>query len=127
MLLDFATNPRGTTHAYFVCSGRAAKKTDCTRRGVPVQVTERLVAESYASITISEDHCRHFAAEVDAAFDKHGTGGDQVFADLTANRARLEAESDKLLAAHFADAIDLPALNGTKTASEPDSQTSTIA
>ena len=25
MLLDFATNPRGTTYAYFVCSGRASK------------------------------------------------------------------------------------------------------
>mgnify|MGYP002135274477 CR=1 FL=1 len=28
MLLDFATNPRGTTYAYFICSGRAAKKND---------------------------------------------------------------------------------------------------
>lgn len=27
MMLDFATNPRGVTYAYFVCSGRAAKKT----------------------------------------------------------------------------------------------------
>lgn len=54
MLLDFATNPRGTTYAYFVCSGRAAKKTTCTRRAVPVTVAERLVADSYASITISD-------------------------------------------------------------------------
>ena len=110
MLLDFATNPRGTTYAYFVCSGRAAKKTDCTRRAVPVQVAERLVEDSYASITISEADYRHLAAEVDAAFDKRNAGKDQKFADLTANRARLEAESDKLLAAHFADAIDLPTL-----------------
>ena len=110
MLLDFATNPRGTTYAYFVCSGRAAKKTDCTRRAVPVQVAERLVADSYANITISEGDYRHLAAEVDAAFDKRNAGKDQEFADLTANRARLEAESDKLLAAHFADAIDLPTL-----------------
>ena len=110
MLLDFATNPRGTTYAYFVCSGRAAKKTDCTRRAVPVQVAERLVADSYASITISEGDYRHLAAEVDSAFDKRSAGRDQEFADLTANRARLEAESDKLLAAHFADAIDLPTL-----------------
>ena len=110
MLLDFATNPRGTTYAYFVCSGRAAKKTNCTRRAVPVQVAERLVEDSYANITISEDDYRHLAAEVDAAFDKRGTGRDQEFADLTANRARLEAESDKLLAAHFTDAIDLPTL-----------------
>ena len=110
MLLDFATNPRGTTYAYFICSGRAAKKTTCTRRAVPVQVAERLVEDSYASITISEDDYQHLAAEVDAAFDEQSAGRNQEFADLTANRARLEAESDKLLAAHFADAIDLSTL-----------------
>jgi len=108
MLLDYATNPRGTT--YFVCSGRAAKKTTCTRRAVPVQVAERLVQDSYASITISEDDYQHLAADVDAAFDQRSAERDQELADLTANRARLEAESDKLLAAHFADAIDLPTL-----------------
>ena len=42
--------------------------------------------------------------------DKHSADRDQQSADLTANRAGLEAESDKLLAAHFADAIDLGAL-----------------
>ena len=110
MLLDFATNPRGTTYAYFVCSGRAAKKTPCTRRAVPVQVAERLVEDSYRSITISENDYRTIAAKVDAAFDKRSAGKDQEFADLAANRARLEAESDKLLAAHFADAIDLATL-----------------
>ena len=110
MLLDFATNPRGTTYAYFVCSGRAAKKTTCTRRAVPVQVAERLVEDSYRSITISEDDYRRLAAEVDAAFDKRSASKDQEIADLTTHRSRLEAESDKLLAAHFADAIDLPTL-----------------
>ncbi len=110
MLLAFATNPRGTTYAYFVCSGRAAKKTPCTRRAVPVHLAERMVAVSYAAITISEADYQNLSAKVDAAFDKRGAGRDQEFADLTANRARLEAESDKLLAAHFADAIDLPTL-----------------
>jgi hypothetical protein len=110
MLLDFATNPRGTAYAYFVCSGRAAKKTTCTKPAVPVLVSERLVEDSCRSITISEDGCRHPAAEIDAAFDEQSAGRDQEFADLTANRAHLEAESDKLLAAHFADAIDLPTL-----------------
>ncbi|WP_436326359.1 recombinase family protein [Brevibacterium sp. FAM 27836] len=110
MLLDFATNPRGTTYAYFVCSGRAAKKTSCTRRAVPVAVAERLVADSYASITISDQTYRDLAKRVDTAFDKRMAGRDQEIADLMANRAKLESESDKLLAAHFADAIDLPTL-----------------
>lgn len=64
MLLDFATNPRGTTYAYLVCSGRAAKTTNCTRRAVPVQVAERLVEDSYASISISEDDYRSLAAHL---------------------------------------------------------------
>src|SRR5690625_5110103 len=110
MLLDFATNPRGTTYAYFVCSGRASKKTSCTRRAVPVAVAERLVADSYASITINVATYRHLATEVDAAFDSRMAGRDQEIADLMANRAKLESESDKLLAAHFADAIDLSTL-----------------
>lgn len=88
--------------------------TTCTltalSRAVPVQVADRLVEDSYVSITISEDDYQHLAAEVDAAFDERGAGPDHEFADLTANRARLEAESDKLFAAHFADAIDLPTL-----------------
>ena len=110
MLLDYATNPRGTTYAYFVCSGRAAKKTTCTRRAVPVKVAERLVEDSYATITLSEADYQTLAADIDAAFDQRSAGRDQELADLTSNRARLEAESDKLLAAHFADAIDLPTL-----------------
>lgn len=77
---------------------------------MPVQVAERLVEDSYRDITISESDYRHLAAEVDSAFDEQSVGRDQEFADLTANRARLEAESDELLAAHYADAIDLPTL-----------------
>lgn len=110
MLLDFATIPRGTTYAYFVCSRRASKKTSCTRRAVPIAVAERLVADSYANITISDTAYQRLAAEVDAAFDKRMADRDHEIADLMANRAKLEAESDKLLAAHFADAIDLPTL-----------------
>lgn len=110
MLLDFATNPRGTTYAYFVCSGRTTKRTTCTRRAVPVQLAERLVEDAYASITISEETYQSVAAKISAAFDKRTADRDQEIADLQANRARLEAESDKLLAAHFADAIDLATL-----------------
>ena len=87
-----------------------SQKTTCTRRAVPVAVAERLVADSYASITISDATYRDLAAQVDAAFDARTAGRDQEAADLMANRAKLESESDKLLAAHFADAIDLATL-----------------
>ncbi|MFV0254160.1 MAG: hypothetical protein ACK5H2_12605, partial [Beutenbergiaceae bacterium] len=77
---------------------------------MPVAVAERLVADSCTRITINDATCPDLAAKVDAAFDKRLAGRDQEMADLMASRAKLESESDKLLAAHFADAIDLPTL-----------------
>gem|GEM_PF-6598171 len=46
--------PEGKICANFVCSGSASKKTTYTRRAVPMQVAERLAADSYATIMISE-------------------------------------------------------------------------
>lgn len=110
MRLDFATNRRGTKYANFLCSGRATKQTACTRRAVPVHFAERLVEDSYASITSSESHYRAAAVRFDAALDIRTARRDQEAADLNANRARLQAERDKVLAAHFPDAIDIPTL-----------------
>jgi hypothetical protein len=110
MLLDFATNRHGATYAYFICGGKASRRTTCTRRAVPVQLAERLVADTYKHLTISEAAYTEAAAQMQAAFDKRMSGHDQDLADLTANRARLKAESEKLIAMHFADAIDLDTL-----------------
>ncbi|MFT8395034.1 zinc ribbon domain-containing protein [Propionibacterium sp.] len=102
MLLDLATNPRGTTYAYFVCSDHATKKTAHPPRGARAgrRTAGRELLRQHHD---QRSRLRHLAAEVDAAFDKR-------FAGLTANREQLKAEGDKLLAAHFADAINLPTL-----------------
>ena len=88
MLLDYATNPRGITYAYVVCSGRAAKKTTCTRSAVPVQFAEHLAEDSYATITISESDYQAPTAEFDTAFDQklanhtdHHAGGRALLHD----------------------------------------------
>ncbi|RKW69731.1 hypothetical protein [Galactobacter caseinivorans] len=49
-------------------------------------------------------------AQVEAAFDERLASQSSELAEPSANRKRLEPESDKLLAAHFADAIDLDTL-----------------
>ncbi len=49
---------------------------------MPVAVAERLVADSYASITISDQTYRDLAAKVDAAFDKRMAGRNQEIVDL---------------------------------------------
>lgn len=108
--LDYAKNKQGIRYAYYVCSGRATGRKPCTRKAVPVGVAEKLVEDCYQEISISEQTYTTLAEQVDAAFDERLASRSQALAELTANRKRMEAESDKLLAAHFADAIDLDTL-----------------
>ena len=110
MQLDFPANKQGIRYAYYVCSGRASKRKNCTRRAVPVGVAEQLVADCYQDIAITEAEYADLAAQVEAAFDERLASRSTELAELTANRQRLQNESDKLLAAHFADAIDLETL-----------------
>ena len=77
---------------------------------MPVGVAEQLVADCYQDIAITESQYAGLAAQVEAAFDERLASRSTELAELTANRQRLQNESDKLLAAHFADAIDLDTL-----------------
>ncbi len=108
--LDLPTNKQGIQYAYFSCSGRRTRKTKCTRRAIPVAVAEQLVADCYARISINEAQYVGLAKKVVQAFDERFAARSDELAELAANRRRLEDESDKLLAAHFADAIDLTTL-----------------
>ena len=110
MQLDFPANKQGVRYAYYVCSGRASKRKNCTRRAVPVGIAEQLVADCYRDIAIPENEYAALAAQVETAFDERLASQSQELAELTENRQRLQNESDKLLAAHFADAIDLDTL-----------------
>lgn len=105
-----AADKQGVRYAYYVCSGRASKRKNCTRRAVPVGIAEQLVADCYQDIAITEAQYTALAAQVDAAFDERLASRSQELAELSENRQRLQNESDKLLAAHFADAIDLDTL-----------------
>src|SRR5699024_8785804 len=59
---------------------------------------------------ITEEQYAALVTRVEAAFDERLASRSQELAELTENRKRLQNESDKLLAAHFADAIDLETL-----------------
>lgn len=77
---------------------------------MPVGIAEQLVADCYRDISITEEQYAALAAQVEAAFDERHASRSQELGELTENRKRLQNESDKRLAAHFADAIDLETL-----------------
>lgn len=47
MQLHYPANKQGIRYGYYVCSGRASKRKNCTRRAVPIGVAEQLVADCY--------------------------------------------------------------------------------
>ncbi len=102
--------PARHTYAYFICSGRAAKKTTCTRRAVPVAVAERLVADSYANITISDTTTSHSPPMLMPRSTSACRAGIRKSPTSWQIGSASKVKSDKLLAAHFADAIDLDTL-----------------
>ena len=107
---DYAHNKQGVRYAYYICTGRATRKTTCTRKAVPVGIAEQLVADCYEQIAITPTTYAQLAERVEAAFDERLAERSQAIDDLTTTKHRLEAEADKLLQAHFADAIDLDTL-----------------
>ena len=74
-----------------------------------VGIAEQLVADCYQQIAIIPTTYAQLAERVEAAFDERLAERSQAIDDLT-TKHRLESEADKLLEAHFADAIDLPTL-----------------
>ena len=108
--LDYARNKQGIRYAYYICTGRATRATACTPKAVPVGIAEQLVADCYHQIAITEQTYQQLAQRVEAAFDERLAERSQAIDDLTATKQRLVADADKLLEAHFADAIDLPTL-----------------
>ncbi|WP_370626373.1 recombinase family protein [Austwickia sp. TVS 96-490-7B] len=105
--LDYARNKQDIRYAYYICTGRAIRTTTCTRKAVPVGVAEQLVIDCYQQIAISSSTYAQLAERVESAFDERLAEWSQTIDDLTTTKQRLEAEADKLLEAHFADAIDL--------------------
>ena len=108
--LDYARNKQGIRYAYYICTGRATRTTTCTRKAVPVGIAEQLVADCYQHIAITPTTYAQLTERVEAAFDERLAERSQAINDLTTTKRRLEAEADKLLEAHLADAIDLPTL-----------------
>jgi site-specific DNA recombinase len=113
---------RGGTYPYFICAGRQAKRTDCKQRAIRIEAAEAAVAAYYAGVQLP-------SAEVERLRVFLGEELAKLRADAEserksqANRLRgLEAERQKLLAAHYADAIPLDLLK-----SEQNRLTSEIA
>ena len=110
LIVANAKNRYGNVYPYFVCSGRHAKRTDCTRQAMLIGDVERLIEAYYQRVQITHAQREALGGMIHAEFDRLMSAEANELAQLTAHRDRLEHEQTRLLQAHYADAISLPVL-----------------
>ncbi|MGH3519787.1 MAG: hypothetical protein ACRDQ7_20835 [Haloechinothrix sp.] len=79
-------------YPYFVCGGRYAKRTACTRGAILIEDVETLIEDYYTRIQITPAMQQSLAGMLHHELDRLMTAEAAELAALTANRDRLENE-----------------------------------
>ncbi|MFV0426428.1 MAG: recombinase zinc beta ribbon domain-containing protein, partial [Beutenbergiaceae bacterium] len=110
LIVSNAKNRYGDVYPYFVCAGRHQKRTDCTRQAMLIEDVERLIENHYERVQITPAQRQALAGMLHHEFDQMLASEAAQLADLTVSRDRLTNEQDRLMQAHYADAIPLAVL-----------------
>ena len=110
LIVSNAKNRHGNVYCYFVCSGRHSKRTDCTRGAILIEDVEKLIEDYYAHVQISPAQRDALSGMLHHEFDRLMAAETDELERLTKHRDRLEHEQDRLMQAHYADAVPLAVL-----------------
>ena len=110
LIVSNAKNRHGNVYCYFVCSGRHSKRTNCDRSAILIADVEKLIEDYYQRIQITPAQHEALAGMLHHEFDQLMSAEVDELAQLTANRDRLQHEQERLLQAHYADAIPIALL-----------------
>lgn len=110
LMVSNAKNRHGNVYPYFVCSGRHSKRTDCTRGAILIEDVEQMIERYYQRVQITPAHREALGGMLHHEFDRLMADETDELNQLTANRDRLQNEQERLLQAHYADAIPLALL-----------------
>ncbi len=107
LIISNAKNRHGSVYPYFVCAGRHAKRTSCTRQAVLIEMVEKLIEDYYTRVGLTPTHRDALSGMLRFEFDRMMAAETEELSRLTTNRDELEAEQLRLLRAYHADAIPM--------------------
>jgi hypothetical protein len=110
MIVTNARSRSGRIYPYFVCIGRHQKRTNCTIKAVLIDTVEELIEHHYATIQLPAQLRDIIEDRLRADLEAHYQEARAKHARLEKQRARLLAEREKLLQAHYAEAVPLDLL-----------------
>ena len=100
----------GKVYPYFVCSGRHNKFTECTFRAVLIEAVEQKVEEVHAGYGLKSELREAIERTLIIEFESVRREAAEERKRLLKRQQRLMSERDKLLQAHYAEAIPLDLL-----------------
>ncbi len=104
------TNRHGQKYDYFYCLGRQKHRSGCTQTYVPMDVVEDRVAELWKSVVLPADVREALRRAVLDLAERTQSEQTAEIGRQSARLARLDAEREKLLKAHYAEAVPLDLL-----------------
>jgi site-specific DNA recombinase len=110
LLVQISKSKTGAYYPYFMCSGRHAKRTDCTQKAVLIEEVERRIEEHYEHIALDPEFRKRVEAMLVEELRSAKTGVEDELRDLGRERDKLERQRDKLMQAHYEGAIPLELL-----------------
>lgn len=112
LIVQMTRNSKGTLYPYFVCNGRFGKKNGCELKAVLIDETEVRAENHYAELArlITPEFRAKVEAIIELEFRDSRAEVDRALKHLRSEREKLEREQERVLQAHYADAIPLDLL-----------------
>ncbi len=109
MFVQKTRSASGTIYPYFVCGGRHNKTTDCEMKAVPISKVEDQVEEIYERLltTLTPRFRAELEDTIRSEFEIERRYSERSRQELDVERRKLEREQERLLQAHYADAVPL--------------------
>jgi site-specific DNA recombinase len=110
MIVSKNRNRYGTLYSYFVCLGRHQKRTDCKSTYLPIEIVEQAVIDFYGSVELAPGERDAIALRVGLDFEAFRREIEIERTALEKRQRRLLRERQRVLQAHYADAVPLDLL-----------------
>ena len=110
LLVQVSRNKMGNHYHYFMCSNRHGKRNTCQQRSVQSDEVERCIEEYYTTIHLSESQKESLKKVLASELDKRRKEELSSQGNIRLEKDKLVRKRQKLLEAHYADAISLEVL-----------------
>ena len=95
----------GGTYSYFMCVKRKTKTNSCQRPAIRVEKIEEGIADFYASFRVRPEHAEQIRVAVHEELAADQAEASRTLERATISKRRVQDEREKLLRAHYAEAV----------------------